>query len=1633
MVNKLTVFEYNTLSPLIFKSVFKVCKKSDDIEACKNNDELKFQFLAAVVKSVKLDLQKLALQKIKFALNSGKMLIEWVFDNEIIPNILIQENLELFKQFKPVLLKVSEDLDCNQISLIYKYIKSSNIGTVVSEYLLGTYLKFHKGVILAVFNHFSLETNEEILFATEFTEKILEYFQFTYQEFNTSYFDSLLSSENVTFNNFGIIILSKLYYRFAINPRVSTEIIEHIKKVEKKINLVQNARLLIELDKLNTNFRSLISEKSAKSAVSYLVSEEADRAYPKRETIQFLLKYLELYIKESKSLEKSMLTDIYYSLQNTENEDIFSEWVSRCIVFCPPDVTDQVFHTLFLENPEYTKWTIYTFKSFLCMFLLLNSFDRCIELKKGEFLMRLQKILRNTKNLIQVALFCNEDIFKESREILVNLNLKLGESLNKVRKSIWDEFFKDLLGLSGDKTKKRILGLIYCFLRPPFETQHGNLMFILYKTNEESDYNEVYVDENSDVRMLKSKIGKKYSKEYWNVTLYCADSKYTRFQDDVKVKALKSNLIIVDFETDNPEILNFTEYIIKSHPIQDYLFQALSEEQDYSELTLKILCLVDFSEHLCRSLYELKNSVDQIVPKTFFSFSFYVKIIEKYMIDQDWIEKFYFNGGIKYTLEIFNSTYSEDFNFNQCFLSICVNVTKKFPEFLSKELVKRIFFACSELAMKALDKDDLVFESLIQAKELSIGSFDDLLQEEIFFQEFWFKVAIYSKNILISVQVMKYFLECSQKSEKCLKLTLRCLIKALETSESEKKYQHEVYDFLKNLLTLSNPEIYYSQFSNKLLELLNSEHKNQVSGFLYCLETPNFIPETEFLIKVVRNILDPNKSFGFSKRIRKNLLSFISVQFSTNQLLDTNKIFSVFLDLDTKIIYNLWNISPDSINIGNFEYVKLLKQSNNFYLNALVQQLYMKIEIRNGIKSLSNPGPLSSTLQNLFKKFEKHPQSIQDPKTTYEEIEKILRESLKVSTDFCSFTKTFIKVLNKENNIYKKKLPMIGKLSFDNSITKGCKHLEKKDSKTFSCLNLSLKYRDIAAGINKIFILENKEEICKECGCLNYLQSKKWIMNCPEVLIVLLERFNQFENSKHLPGSNRVYCEFGTELNLRNYLHEDCTEIPKYELSGIISHNLALNCFLSYCKVSGSWIYFKDDSVKLVKKPEFYKDLFGIVSDVEIKSKINTACVLIFNKAANNTQAVGLVNEDLVGKNFFHQNFLVSSEFLGFTNEIIQKNSPELLKLCYEYFLKFVIRINQPEILLKFTKSIYVELKSNIRNSELFLEVLKSKDFVKMILDCSDSLKSQVIIDLITIALSFSRPSAYMRLLAFLLDELENAKTYKSEAFFELVYNICKLNPALALEEGVNSKLFFLISHYLLLEKIPAFLLAAFSLFQFHSNKQQFENISKSALIHLALSADHNYVTSNEVGKIIGLIEESSGTFTIFDKLLENDGKITCEQKNVLIGALSVIENLENLKKINEVFRKILKKGKKLENESFCWGIEVTFLVIFKNKHFFKYAQEDQKLVKDIEKALNSSKGKNFGKFGVVSPEYIKEVLKLMKNKSSLPSQLLDEQNFKTPMKQPDQSEVLLEINNSIYYKTGQKYKFQNSVTRKFT
>ena len=103
-------------------------------------------------------------------------------------------------------------------------------------------------------------------------------------------------------------------------------------------------------------------------------------------------------------------------------------------------------------------------------------------------------------------------------------------------------------------------------------------------------------------------------------------------------------------------------------------------------------------------------------------------------------------------------------------------------------------------------------------------------------------------------------------------------------------------------------------------------------------------------------------------------------------------------------------------------------------------------------------------------------------------------------------------------------------------------------------------------------------ENCRSCRRKNNLRQNMKIGKLPQILILSLQRLNQYFNIK-----NESYVHFDEMLDMKNYVDNELgnNSLTKYKLFAITNHigNLNTGHYYSYIKINNEWYYFTDSKV----------------------------------------------------------------------------------------------------------------------------------------------------------------------------------------------------------------------------------------------------------------------------------------------------------------------------------------------------------------------------------------------------------------------------------------------------------------------
>ena len=325
---------------------------------------------------------------------------------------------------------------------------------------------------------------------------------------------------------------------------------------------------------------------------------------------------------------------------------------------------------------------------------------------------------------------------------------------------------------------------------------------------------------------------------------------------------------------------------------------------------------------------------------------------------------------------------------------------------------------------------------------------------------------------------------------------------------------------------------------------------------------------------------------------------------------------------------NINNIEEQTQNINIdkvcFSKVGLENESNDDYINSTIQILihcppfiYTFInDFQRKIEIGKEKGKITSSFIELLLNFSNCPDGQFFPIKNFKNIFESLHSNLKNDNhEFIRFLLQDInnelnRNLNKSNNNNLISIPQSNKINMFNEYRKNC--ILKEDSiitdlfigyisfeflcqcgsKDFSFGqfidipllfdNENLNQYDLN-NLIKSNILRNEiikvNDICKDCEKICDRQQKIRIANLPQLLILSIQRFNNFNQKK-----NNTKISFNEVLDLNEVIDNEIFDNSNtnYRLWGIIYHkgnNLNNGHYFSYIKIQGNWFCFDDKNI----------------------------------------------------------------------------------------------------------------------------------------------------------------------------------------------------------------------------------------------------------------------------------------------------------------------------------------------------------------------------------------------------------------------------------------------------------------------
>ena len=1402
---------------------------------------------------------------------------------------------DIYKKLEGIILYIASDLSINHISLLCSSIDQGKLYKVSISILCSLRERVNREFVAFIFSKFSVDSCMQIEFAKDFTMHSLESSEYSLEFYPLDYFKKLLGDEYHDYHTMAIISIAGIYSHFAFNTEIETEVKIIIKEIITCIRVVQNIRLILLLHENGFRLRNMLHQKHVAKVVDCIKKATELVGHTHEENIQSIFDYIELLLKLNKSISLLDFLNLWETFASNTYSHIFFSWLEKCLVYFPPEFTVTIFKEFFRKKLSFQELSLSAFHCFFKIFLVINSYERFIELKQGLFQIRLQQQLKYFPAIIEIALQADESIFKECARILVPLNTRLSGSLIEKRKLIWDHFFGMIMAKSREENYGRALSLILYFIEPACTTQNIPMLFI-FKTCEELEYNSVYIEESATIRELKRKIGRFYHRDINSVVIVSYDTKYDRFNDELHAKSMKSFSLDIVFE-DNEDI-SIESYISESKTIQQWTISVLGHDKNYSEIALKILNYLHIDCNIALSLRELTSSPEDIIGRSYYTFIFSLSIIENLSVDTNWIMNFDKIGGIEYVITEYLRHDSTDFGFNQLMISVGELFTRYNSEITNEQLISRVLESLSSIALYEIEEIISSAEKAYKIIEYNLSLDSETLLTSLCLNN---KYRILLKNCLIlscdkefSKIIFSILLKLCLRLPELARVTVEQLLSIIEETQVHEFNHNYSFDLLSRLLVYSDShQMHLGKLEVKLKQGLDETSTIVISGTLSCVKSLFAIVTFENIEVLVNMLCLSNESMRFPPIIYGNLLEIMmSLSKSSNEYCEfvLNLLIKFIPVLEIQSYTALdWYNSMDSIYIKNYPFRKLKNSAFSNFLNTFLYQLFAVFEFRVEILELNSlkKGSLLWILQNLFKKISS---------STYEIISSkrlliyLLNQQYhnKYLLNPIKFFKTFLKSIKQEyDQITKtKKLIFEGTYRYQ-FIAHGKLHKNIEEKHTnFIYLKSPLMLRNIS----KIFeLMSNSNEsendsFCKVCEKKCVVEKKCIIQDLPKILIIAIERFKSDRKGNFIKSDE--YCEFPVELGINceeRGSGAEANSFSLYRLCGITVHKRKIdeNYYTAYTRIDQNWTKISNSAIKIIHKNKIEGKFFGNKCIGERKIHKN-AIILIYEKIGDKSSEL-LSNNPTTLNEFFpielNKNFIFSEGLYLFVQELLKIPNYECLKFAITYFFFVLLRTNSIERILSLVESIIPELTNDPKLSEWLLNLIRNEPTQSFLFfQCPDSLKGKIIIELVYSSIESARPSTNLRLLTTLLNRAYTMNSLFSDSYSEIIYIICKKYPTLAAEEKTAAKLLeylncIKINTYDLpritletlkihpastnmtdlrypLTSISSFILNSLSLFAEFMNSEEKEALVDMEMIQLINSSKQSRFSASEISKL---------------------------------------------------------------------------------------------------------------------------------------------------------------------------------------
>lgn len=232
-----------------------------------------------------------------------------------------------------------------------------------------------------------------------------------------------------------------------------------------------------------------------------------------------------------------------------------------------------------------------SFHCFKWLFIILNKSKDTIEIEESRFKYRKSETIEGLVTLISINFHTSDDsVHQEASKLIICLLTRYNSDSISLASEILNKFTTELLNSllfnkDNETFVKRGLFLLKGLLKDEDEEISERNQTVHVRALNSKEFKPVIVNVNQTIRHLRREIAKAYNQPLEKTVLINGDKRYGPLDDDLELRPLKINCIIVDFS--HYEAIDFCplKVLSQNQNVIKTLFELLTySNQTYADL-----------------------------------------------------------------------------------------------------------------------------------------------------------------------------------------------------------------------------------------------------------------------------------------------------------------------------------------------------------------------------------------------------------------------------------------------------------------------------------------------------------------------------------------------------------------------------------------------------------------------------------------------------------------------------------------------------------------------------------------------------------------------------------------------------------------------------------------------------------------------------------------------------------------------------------------------------------------------------------------------------------------------------------------------------------------------------------------